>query len=240
MAAKIRLEKFVGANITDDLVEQAAELFSYHYGVWGSMAEEKMGVNQGKTSPLLKACHRELPLDFGHPYHTHSQISLTEVDLGSRVKMSFGMLKEQVLAPFSSPNCQHIYIRGLLPSTPSAHFPPFSAGHVFATRFVHNNRPVLWITQLVVHSAHRNQGIATQLLQTLKEMGQGQMVGVLSSSPYAIAAVSRVFGQGIGKAGYMLEMTRINAKEVGRFSSYLSSERQLGGYLRVPAPDAQS
>jgi GNAT superfamily N-acetyltransferase len=209
MAATI--EKFVGADITDEIIAQAADLFSLHYGVWGSIAKEKMEVHEGKTSPLLKSYHRELPPDCGHSSHT--QISLTEVDLGSRVKMSLGKLREQVLPPFKSPNCKHIYVRGLLPSTPSAYHPPFSVGHVFATRFLHNNRPVLWITQLVVHSAHRNQGIAKALLEALREEN-AQMVGVLSSNPYAIAAVLRAFGSGLERVEKVLEMTRRNATRV--------------------------
>jgi len=204
-------EKFVGAEITDMIVTQAADLFSLHYGVWNSIAKEKMGVHEGKTSPLLKSYHRELPPDCGRSSHT--QIWLTEVDLGSRVKMSLSMLREQVLPPFTSPNCQHIYVRGLLPSTPSAYHPPFSAGHVFATRFLHNHRSVLWITQLVVHSAHRNQGIAEALLEALREE-KAEIVGVLSSNPYAIAAVLRVFGSGLERVEKVLEMTRKNARRV--------------------------
>jgi hypothetical protein len=50
-------EKFVGADITDEIVTQAANLFSLHYGVWNSIAKEKMGVHEGKTSPLLKSYH---------------------------------------------------------------------------------------------------------------------------------------------------------------------------------------
>jgi GNAT superfamily N-acetyltransferase len=127
--------------------------------------------------------------------------------------MTLSMLREQVLPPFSSPNCQHIYVRGLLPSTPSAYHPPFSAGHVFATRFLHNHRSVLWVTQLVVHSAHRNQGIAEALLEALREE-KAEIVGVLSSNPYAIAAVLRVFGSGLERVGKVLEMTRKNARRV--------------------------
>jgi GNAT superfamily N-acetyltransferase len=154
--------------------------------------------------------------------------------------MSQSMLKEQILPLLNSPNCQHIYIRGVLPCTTSPYFPPFSVGHVFATRFVHDDRlPVLWIAQLVVHSAYRNQGIATQLLQTLKEMEQGQMVGALSSSPYAITAILNVFGQGIRKAGDMLEMTKRNAKAVGQPYAYLSPQKQMGGVLELPGIDAQ-
>jgi hypothetical protein len=51
MAAAI--EKFVSADIPDEIIAQAAELFSLHYGVWGSIAKEKTGVHEGKTSPVL-------------------------------------------------------------------------------------------------------------------------------------------------------------------------------------------
>jgi hypothetical protein len=44
------IEKFSGGEITDEMIAQAAELFSSYYGVWGSVAAEKMGVKQGKLS----------------------------------------------------------------------------------------------------------------------------------------------------------------------------------------------
>jgi hypothetical protein len=78
MAANLTFEKFVGTKITDDLVAQAAELFSCHYGVWGSIAEEKIGVHQGQSFLFLKSWQREVPTDFRCPSHT--QISLTEFD----------------------------------------------------------------------------------------------------------------------------------------------------------------
>jgi len=36
-------ETFKGESITDKLLEEAARLFSYNYGMWGPLAEQKMG-----------------------------------------------------------------------------------------------------------------------------------------------------------------------------------------------------
>ncbi|KAE9378623.1 hypothetical protein N431DRAFT_396406 [Stipitochalara longipes BDJ] len=168
------LEKFAGSDITDEMISQAASLFSSHYGVWGSVAAEKMGVKQG-----------------------------------SRVKISPNKLRADILPPLPV-GAQHILIRALLPNTTSP------IAHIFATSYAHHNRPMLWPTQLVVHSSHRNQGIAKALLQSLREGNeeQGMMIGVLSSNAFTIAAVLRVFGQGIERVEEVVETTRRNAGEV--------------------------
>jgi hypothetical protein len=43
---------------------------------------------------------------------------------------------------------------------------------------------------------------------------KAEIVGVLSSNPYAIAAVLRVFGSGLERVEKVLEMTRRNATRV--------------------------
>lgn len=67
-------------------------------------------------------------------------------------------------------------------------------GNVFGTRWVYEGRPMLWITQFCVSSSFRNQGIAKELLEALRENEHG--FGILSSYPFAILAVLRVFGRG--------------------------------------------
>jgi hypothetical protein len=44
------IEKFVRPDITEEMICQAADLFSSNYGTWGMIAVEKMGVKQGETS----------------------------------------------------------------------------------------------------------------------------------------------------------------------------------------------
>jgi len=41
--SNIEVEQFEGTEITDDLLASAVKLFSENYGVWGSLAESKMG-----------------------------------------------------------------------------------------------------------------------------------------------------------------------------------------------------
>jgi len=43
-----KLEKFMGDDISDDLIVQAAELFSLHYGIWGEWPKEPK--EKGKKS----------------------------------------------------------------------------------------------------------------------------------------------------------------------------------------------
>lgn len=84
-------------------------------------------------------------------------------------------------------------------------------GNVFGTRWVSERETVLWITQLCVSSCHRNQGVAKRLLTAVHQDGD-HSVGILSSHPFAIAAVMRVFSCGIENAE--LETTRGNARAV--------------------------
>jgi predicted GNAT family acetyltransferase len=85
------------------------------------------------------------------------------------------------------------------------------AGNVFGTRWVYEgDRKMLWITQLCVSSDFRNKGIAKKLLETLRQDERG--FGILSSHPFAILAVLRVFGRGPDDVD--LEMTRKHAREI--------------------------
>jgi hypothetical protein len=43
MSATIIIKKFRAHDVSEDMITQAAELFSSNYGVWGPLAEEKMG-----------------------------------------------------------------------------------------------------------------------------------------------------------------------------------------------------
>ena len=36
-------EKFDGAYVTDSMLQEAAQLFSEHYGIWGEHATQKLG-----------------------------------------------------------------------------------------------------------------------------------------------------------------------------------------------------
>ena len=112
--------------------------------------------------------------------------------------MSSKKLEEQVL-PSGADN---IYIRMLINSE--------LAGNVFGTRWVYEGRPMVWITQLCVSSKHRSQGIAKKLLEALRQNERG--FGILSSHPFAILAVLRVFGR--GPKDVDLEMTKRHARAV--------------------------
>lgn len=96
--------------------------------------------------------------------------------------MSAKKLEEQVL-PTGADN---VYIRMSVNNE--------LIGNVFGTRWVYEGRPMVWITQLCVHSKYRSQGIAKKLLEALRQKERG--CGILSSHPFAILAVLRVFGRG--------------------------------------------
>jgi hypothetical protein len=41
--SSVIIQKFEGASITEEMLSDAAKLFSLNYGVWGPSAAEKMG-----------------------------------------------------------------------------------------------------------------------------------------------------------------------------------------------------
>lgn len=125
---------------------------------------------------------------------------------GSRVRMSPQYLRSQLLPPSDT-----IFVRLSSPST--------ILGHVIATRFqTSTKRTAVWITQLVVSTSHRNQGVAKRLLQAVKQhwpaldKEEGIRYGILSSHPFAIAAFLRVFDHGVSDADF--QTTRTEAREL--------------------------
>jgi hypothetical protein len=101
--------------------------------------------------------------------------------------MSPKVLKEKILPP----DAVNMYVRMLGNDGKLI-------GNVFATRWACDGRSMLWITQLCVSNHHRNQGIAKKLLAEVRDDGD-HGVGILSSHPFAISAVLRVFGSGLEK-----------------------------------------
>jgi len=63
------VEKFDGSLITDEMLSDAANLFSANYGVWGPLAKEKMGVwaKQGEFMFTFTAGRRKLNVRYGCP-----------------------------------------------------------------------------------------------------------------------------------------------------------------------------
>jgi len=43
MSGTIVIEKIQGHYVSEEMIAQAAELFSSNYGIWGPLAEERMG-----------------------------------------------------------------------------------------------------------------------------------------------------------------------------------------------------
>lgn len=51
MGMNLEFQKFEGYHITEDILAEAAQLFSKHYGIWGKDAAELVGpfAKQGTT-----------------------------------------------------------------------------------------------------------------------------------------------------------------------------------------------
>ena len=65
-------------------------------------------------------------------------------------------------------------------------------GNAFAYHWNIDGQPICWITQLVVHSAYREQGIATKMLSLLCQPDV-TVYGIMSSHAHACMAAIRAF-----------------------------------------------
>ncbi|KAL5115083.1 hypothetical protein ACEQ8H_006998 [Pleosporales sp. CAS-2024a] len=112
---------------------------------------------------------------------------------GKRIVMSPDRLRAQCMPP----NANNVLIAVV--TAAGKH-----VGQCFVSQWMYNGSSIWWITQLVVDSDHRNKKMATRMLQTLvqhykigRDPRRQDHIGVLSSHPYMISAVLRVFGRGI-------------------------------------------
>lgn len=97
------------------------------------------------------------------------------------VKLSARKLKEDFLPENADVVYHNVTVDGIL------------AGHVFACRWKFNNKQVCWVTQLVVSRDHRNMGLASSLLRSLRT-DVDDLYGIMSSHPAAVTATAKAFG----------------------------------------------
>jgi hypothetical protein len=68
-------------------------------------------------------------------------------------------------------------------------------GHAIAHRWTADGDEICWITQLVVHGDYRSRGVATALLEALRDDGIFAY-GIMSSHPHAVMAAAKAFSGG--------------------------------------------
>ena len=160
---KLLFERFDGSKVTESMLEEASQLFSEHYGVWGEQAAQALGkfANAGKVA------------------HTDSFISADE-HKGSHVRLSKERLRAEYL-PDDTCSYVKVTVNGCL------------AGNAFACRWSYDNKTVCWITQLVVHQDFRERGLATSLLNQLRQE-RDDVYGLMSSHPAACLAAAKAYG----------------------------------------------
>ncbi|KAL5894805.1 hypothetical protein ACKVWC_000024 [Pyricularia oryzae] len=103
---------------------------------------------QQVTGPVLKGATQLYNSNYGK----WDKISGFE----GNVKLSARKLKEDFLPENADVVYHNVTVDGIL------------AGHVFACRWKFNNKQVCWVTQLVVSRDHRNMGLASSLLRSLR------------------------------------------------------------------------
>lgn len=160
--AKQVFERFEWHELTDNMLEDAAKLFNENYGVWG----------EDPTNPM----HTPKPGMQGRP----ALNALADIMVGSRVKLSKTRLRAQYL-PDGAP-CSYVRVS----------VDDRLAGNAFACRWSYKDKTVCWITQLVVHSDFRERGLATGLLNQLRQ--DDSIYGLMSSHPAACLAAAKAFG----------------------------------------------
>lgn len=101
--------------------------------------------------------------------------------IGSRVKLSKTRLRAQCLPDGTLCSYVRVIVDDRL------------AGNAFACRWSHKDKTVCWVTQLVVHSDFRERGLATGLLNQLRQ-DDDFIYGLMSSHPAACLAAAKAFG----------------------------------------------
>lgn len=157
-------ETFPKEDVSDQMITDAAKLFSEHYGTWG------------------KRSHRpgEFPRVASRGGLFRQMLSLM-LRLGTAVKMSTQRLKDEYLPEGVVSSYTRVLVNGYL------------AGNAFVCRWRCNDQRICWITQLVVHKDYRERGLARGLLTSLKQ-DTDNIFGVISSHPAACLATARSYG----------------------------------------------
>jgi GNAT superfamily N-acetyltransferase len=137
--AKQVFERFDGRELTDTMLEEAAQLFNENYGIWG----------EDPTNPR--------PTPKPGKSHEPILILLSDIRIGSRVMLSKTRLRAQYLPD----NVTCSYVRVTIEDR--------LAGNAFACRWRYKDKIVCWVTQLVVHSDFRERGLAASLLNQLRQ-----------------------------------------------------------------------
>jgi ribosomal protein S18 acetylase RimI-like enzyme len=139
------------------MVEQAAELFSRFYGVWGLLADQHLG-SFAKQGDREQQCSLE-------------ETPFLTLFLGRRVRMSAANLRRQILPDHGD----NSYVRAMVGNE--------LVGNVFATRYdIVSDGPstskACWITQLCVDPRYRRQGLATKvgLPQLIRMSGEAAIL----------------------------------------------------------------
>ncbi|KFG78567.1 hypothetical protein MANI_002995 [Metarhizium anisopliae] len=122
---------------------------------------------------------------------------------GKRVRLSGQRLREKLLPESAQTSITRVAVNGNL------------AGHAFVCRWACAGKKICWITQLVIGKHHREQGLATCLLTSLRK-DEDDVFGIMSSHPAACLTAAKAFGRGIEKVS--LDFISENAAEVVKSS----------------------
>lgn len=97
---------------------------------------------------------------------------------GRQIELSPGRLREYLMAPESWAALAYLHDE--------------LVGYAFSERFhVKDQGGVVWVTQFVVHSLHRHQGLGTRLLRSIWSQSDQYAWGLVTANPFAVRALEK-------------------------------------------------
>jgi predicted GNAT family acetyltransferase len=179
------------------------------------------------TDQILEKCSTLFNNNYGiwsEDAPLHSNYAL---QAGARVRLGVKRLRELLLF-----NDRCFLIIAEIRS--SDHDQPELIGHAFCTfaKYDRLNGNVIWITQLVVSSSYRGQGVAGTLISMGKNSVEDVVAaGLVSSHPYAIIALSNA----CNRISIDLKFIGDHAKDVIRVCNipYLSEHQLVGSIFNI-------
>ncbi|KAI4229694.1 MAG: hypothetical protein L6R36_000610 [Xanthoria steineri] len=143
---------------------------------------------------------------------------------GKRVRMSVGRLRTLLLPDPDHCSLVRVVVNSQL------------VGHAFACRWKRQSMNICWVTQLVVHSNYRRQGLAVGLLSNMRE-AQDDVFGIASSHPAACMAASKACKTDLRDID--LDFIRQDASAIMRRSpvEYVQNARLVGSLFNKATLD---
>lgn len=185
------------------------------------------------TDQILEKCSALFNNNYGiwsddAPFHSNNALQA-----GSRVRLGTKRLREMMLF-----NDRCFLVIAEIRSLDNNQFELIGQAFCSSAKYDRLNGNLVWISQLVVSSSHRNRGVAGTLLSVAKNSVKDvAVVGLVSSNPYAVMALTNA----CNRIPIDLKFIGDHAENVIRASNvpYISNAKIVGSMIntQLPLPD---